>query len=121
SIESKAETATASVAKYLLDDVAPLLAEAKAEKLVADPLPTQPAIDGLFASDRTVTLDDGGTAWIITIRTSVDPAVEDWLSLSREDALENDDDRTRRLCIDLSLAHPFSSEFLGANFENVEL
>ena len=33
----------------------------------------------------------------------------------------DDTDRVRRLSLDLSLAHPFSTEFIGANNENVEL
>lgn len=40
---------------------------------------------------------------------------------AREDPKPGDEDKTRRLGIDLSLAHPFSAEFLGANNENVEL
>ena len=74
-----------------------------------------------MAAERTVTLDEGTYKWVITVRTSINPACEDWLSVSREDAQAGDEDQVRRLGIDLSLAHPFSAEFLGANNENVEL
>lgn len=121
SIEKKAETATALVAKYLVDDVAPLLTEANKAKVPTPPLPASPTHSLLLASEKTVELDDGGWRWIITVRTSVDPIVEDWLLLAKEDRTEKDDLQVRRLFIDLALAHPFSSEFLGANFENVEL
>ena len=70
---------------------------------------------------HTVGIDDGNWQWVITIRTSVDPAREDWVSLAKWESLMGDADKIRRLCVELSLAHPFSSEFLGANNENVEL
>ncbi len=121
SIESRATTATASVANYLTHDVAPLLIEAHNSPVEAPPLPEELPSSQLLASERTVEVDDGDWKWIITIRTSVDPAKDDWLSLSKQEALVDDANRARRLCVDLSLAHPFSSKFLGANYENVEL
>jgi hypothetical protein len=51
----------------------------------------------------------------------VDPSREDWVSLAKQDPRPGDIDDTRRLVVELALAHPFSSEFLGANNENVEL
>lgn len=121
SIESKAASATASVASYLASDVAPLLAEIHEFPLEASPLPEELPAHELLTSQKTVEIDDGAWTWIITLRTSVDSAVEEWLSLSKQEAVDGDDSRIRRLCIDLSLAHPFSSKFLGASFENVEL
>lgn len=121
SIESRAAAATASVAEYLENDVAPLLVEARANPADAPPLPAMLAPSPLQASERTVGIDDGNWQWVITIRTSVDPAREDWVSLAKQESLLVDADKIRRLCVELSLAHPFSSEFLGANNENVEL
>lgn len=121
SIESRATAATASVADYLAKDVAPLLVEAHNNPVDAPPFPEQLPASQLQASERTVEVDDGNWQWIITIRTSVDPAREDWISLSKQEAGVSDASRVRRLCVDLSLAHPFSSRFMGASFENVEL
>jgi hypothetical protein len=59
--------------------------------------------------------------WIITLRTSVNPAEERWVSLAQEDPLSSDTAKVRRLGVEVSLAHPFSLLFLGAHNENVEL
>jgi len=121
SIEARAAAATASVANYIEKDVAPLLAEAQANPTADPPLPGTLAPSQLQASERTVAVDDGNWDWLITIRTSVDPATEDWVSLAKRDPVPGDVDETRRLVVDLALAHPFSNEFLGANNENVEV
>lgn len=43
------------------------------------------------------------------------------MSVGKEEQQQEDTDRVRRLSLDLSLAHPFSTEFIGANGENTEL
>lgn len=121
SIEASAMTATVSVAQHLETEVAPLLIEVRDQPTTPAPLPFVLPDTELQASERTVTLDDGGYKWVITLRTSIDPANEDWVSLSKEDAHAKDEDSTRRIGIDLSLAHPFSTEFLGAGNENIEV
>lgn len=121
SIEARAAAATASVADYIEKDVAPLLVESQANPNLAPPLPQTLASSKLQASEKTVAVNDGNWDWVITIRTSVDPARDDWVSLAKQDPLPGDLDETRRLVVDLALAHPFSGEFLGANNENVEL
>jgi hypothetical protein len=119
SIEAKAQAATTAVAKHIEDEVAPLLADAQANPQVPAALPATLVQSSLQASERTVAINDGSYNWLITLRTSVNPAREDWLSLAKEDLPEYGDER--HLFIDLSLAHPFSAEFIGINYENVEL
>ncbi len=121
SIEARAAAATASVAQHLEKDVGPLLVEAREHPAAPDALPAVLPTTGMEASEKTVTLDDGNYNWVITVRTSIDPACEEWVSLAQEDLQPTDEDKTRRLGIDLALAHPFSVEYLGANNENVEL
>lgn len=120
-IESRAAAATAAVADYIERDVEPLLVEAQAAETEIPPLPETLAPSLLRASERTVQVSDGDYEWVITIRTSIDPAREDWVSLAKQESLVGDTEKVRRLVVDLSLAHPFSTEFLGANNENVEL
>ncbi len=121
SIESRATAATASVAEYIERDVAPLLVGAQTNRVEPPPLPQTMPANALQASERTVCINDGSWDWIITIRTAVDPAREEWVRLAKQDLQTGDTDSTRRLVVDLSLAHPFSTEFIGANNENVEL
>lgn len=120
-IESRAAAATASVADHIEKDVAPLLVEAQTNPAEPPPLPQVLPPSALQASERTVSVNDGNWDWVITIRTSVDPAREDWVSLAKQESLKGDMDNTRRLVVELSLAHPFSTEFLGTNNENIEL
>lgn len=121
SIEAQATVATASVAEYVQREMAPLLVESRLHPVEPPALPTAIERSALQASEREVTVDDGSWQWVITIRTSVDPARENWLSLAKEEQQQEDASTVRRLSLDLSLAHPFSSEFIGANGENTEL
>lgn len=121
SIGARATAATETVAKHLEKDVAPLLVEARQHPVSPEALALALPANDLKASERTATLNDGTYLWVVTLRTSVDPAREDWVSVAKEDGQAGDGERTRRLGIDLSLAHPFSAEFLGTNNENVEL
>lgn len=121
SIEARATAATDSVANYIEKDVAPLLAEAQSNPKQAPPMPQTLVPSALQSSEKTVSVNDGVWDWVISLRTSVDPAREDWVSMALQDSLSGDLDNTRRLVVELSLVHPFSSEFLGAQNENVEL
>jgi hypothetical protein len=120
-IEARATAATDAVAKHLQKDITPLLEDAREHPAEPEQLPSELPISDLNASESTVTLNDGSYKWVVTLRTSIDPAREDWVSVAKQDTRAGDEDRIRRLGIDLSLAHPFSSEFLGSNNENVEL
>lgn len=122
SIEVQATAATVSVALHLEKDIAPLLVEASQYPAEPAALPREINSSLLQASERKITVNDENYVWIITLRTSIDPARDEWVSLAKMEQEENDDsDRVRRLILDLSLAHPFSTEFIGANNENVEL
>lgn len=117
----KAEAATFVVAQYLEKHMAPLLIAAQSNPIEAPSIPVSIPRSQLQASERTVEINDGGWHWIITLRTSVDPASEDWVSLAKQNSESGDGDQVRRICVDLALAHPFSSEFLGTSNENIEL
>lgn len=120
-VEAKAEAATSAVAKHLETEVAPLLVDAQNNPSEPASVPTELIQSSLQASERTVEINDGSYAWHITLRTSVDPVREDWLSLAKQDSTGMGDREIRRLFVDVSLAHPFSAEFIGTNYENVEL
>jgi hypothetical protein len=121
SIEQKAVAATESVAEYVREEVAPLIVEARQNPPQVEEIPTLLIPNDLQASEQTVEIDDSLYRWIITLRTSVNPAEERWVSLAQEDPLSSDTAKVRRLGVEVSLAHPFSLLFLGAHNENVEL
>ena len=120
SIAERAQVATNAVAKHFQTEVAPLIEAAKSSPSEPAGIPQQLPVDQLHASEKQVTINDGDWEWVVTIRTSVDPSREQWLSISNHEHVDGGDN-VRNVEIELSLAHPFSSEYLGANNENVEL
>jgi hypothetical protein len=114
SIEQKAAAATTSVAEYVKQEVAPLIVEARQHPSRVEQIPTLLVPDSLRASEQTVEVDDSLYRWIITLRTSVNPAEEHWINLAQDDPLSSDSNKVRRLGVEVSLAHPFSLLFLGA-------
>ena len=97
------------------------MVEAKQHPVEVSELPESIDCNSQQSSERVVEIHDGSYRWVITLRTSLDPATEDWVSVAKEAQPTGMGEEIRRLTVDLSLVHPFSSEFLGANNENVEL
>lgn len=121
SIEQRAISATSSVADYVKEEVAPIIVEARQNPTSAEVIPPTLHSGTLRASEQTVEIDDSLYHWIVTLRTSVDPAEERWMSLAQDDPVTSDSAKIRRLGVQVSLAHPFSLLFLGAHNENIEL
>lgn len=121
SIEARASVATESVVKYIEQQVAPLIMDARINPAAPPALPQELPSSLLEASEKTVEVNDGRYLWIITLRTSIDPACEDWVSVAKHEQDGDILDRVRRLTLDISLAHPFSTQFLGSRNENIEL
>lgn len=120
-VEVQAAAATSSVANFIEDHVGPYIQDARVNPVEPDPLPPDLPISLLSASERTVEIHDGRYLWKILLKITVDPACEDWLSVAKNEEVKDTEDRIRRLTIELSLAHPFSTQFLGSRNENIEL
>lgn len=120
-IETRAAEATNAVAAYVEKEVSPLLIEAEQFPTDASKLPTELTSRELQSSERIVDIYDGNHQWVITLRTSVDPATEDWVSVAKNEEPTDSGNDIRRLTIDLSLAHPFCIQFLGVDNANVEV
>lgn len=121
-IEKQADAATAVVAKYIESNIQPLLTHIIEHPETPSEIKAQIPRSTLQASEREVSVEDGTFKWIITLRTSVDPAREEWVSMAKIKEDKNDNSaRVRRLYVDLSLAHPFSTKFIGSSNENIEL
>ena len=121
SVAQKAKTATELVAQDLEHQVPSAIDE-------QDPtddggqLPEVIESSAFETSSRTVEVEFAKHQWSITIRTGVDPAQGDWLRIAeRYTRASEGGTRVRFMTLDVSLAHPFSTEFLGSNNENVEL
>lgn len=122
SIEARAKTATDNVADVVKSDVQPVLEKEVSEPAQPVPLPPTVPKSDLQASERTVRIEDGRQTWEVTIQTTVDPAIGEWLRLGeRTTRQQNNGEVMRCIAIAVSLAHPFVAQFVGANNENVEL
>lgn len=117
-----AQTATKKVATHFVQEVAPLIEEAKEfpAKPAQVPATLSVSASNLQASEKTVSIHDGMWEWMVTLRTTIDPAKEHWLSIAKFET-ESNQDAKRNVEIELSLAHPFSMEYLGSTNENIEL
>jgi hypothetical protein len=120
-IHMKAQIATDNVAEVVEQDVPPVLQKEAIEPSEPPPIPPDVPRSGLQASERTVFVETDKQRWEVTIRTTVDPAVGLWLRLGDVVRRKKPDTDLRGVTIDVSLAHPFSQQFLGANNENLEL
>lgn len=122
SIEHLAITATNAVARSIETDVKAFLELEVDQPSSPMPLPKNITSSDMQASERVVLVDDGRTSWHITLRTSIDPARGKWLSLAKDEGNFHDHTRNiRHLILDISLAHPFVTQFIGSHNENVEL
>ncbi|MEJ7745311.1 MAG: ATP-binding protein [Luteimonas sp.] len=121
-IESKARTVTESVAADVANEVPPLIDREAENPHEAGPLPLDVPPSTYEVGSKTVLLDCAKQKWEVCIRTTVDPAEGDWLRIAERYVRHQENgERFRCVTIDVSLAHPFVTEFLGANSENIEL
>jgi hypothetical protein len=68
------------------------------------------------AGQRILNLDVRGKPWVVSIDLTTDPAATQWVQL-----MERSQSRGRRhLGIRLSMSHPFTQRFGGANAEQIE-
>lgn len=79
-------------------------------KVLAEPSET--------TSEYSIDLELKGRSWRVVIEIVNDPAVGEWVSLSDSPPVQDGDRRV--LEVRLSLDHPFSDRFAGANGENIE-
>jgi hypothetical protein len=120
-IHAKAQIATDNVAEVVEQDVPPVLQKEAIEPSQPPPVPPDVPKSELQASERTIYVETDKQRWEVTIRTTVDPGIGSWLRLGDVVRRKKPDADLRGVTIDVSLAHPFSQQFLGANNENLEL
>ncbi len=122
SIAAKAKAATETVADVVQSQVPPVIQREARATSEPEPIPPEIPSSTHEVSSRTVQVDDGTQKWDVEIRMTVDPAQGDWLRLGEQHVRRQEHgEQIRCLTIEVSLVHPFVTEFVGANHENVEL
>jgi Histidine kinase-, DNA gyrase B-, and HSP90-like ATPase len=120
-IEPTARKATETVAKVVQEDAPPVVSREAATSSTHGLLPLESPPDSYEIATRTVRASFSGQQWEVTVRTSIDPARGDWLRIAERFDRPDQGQAVRCLVIDVALASPFVTAFVGANHENVEL
>lgn len=111
------DSATKHTADVLRQDV-PHVIESQ---LAATPDPGTPPSElpkALEASSRVVKIEINGKPWEITLETSIDHSLVDWVDISNQPSFS---DNVWRVGIRMSLVHPFMTQFCGSDPEKVEM
>jgi hypothetical protein len=121
-MSAKAKSATDAVADVVETDVPPIIEKEIQDRQDRGPLPLDIEVSPEELSSKVVNFECAGQKWEVTIRTSIDPAQGDWLRIGeRHVRLEENGQKVRCVAMDVSLAHPFVTTFVGPHNENVEL
>lgn len=80
-----------------------------------------PPTQSLIATETRLSLPVDGEVWNILVRTSVDPAVTEWLRVSKSSRKVDLGGAVSDITIDVSMAHPFVQAYIGPRNENAEL
>lgn len=116
-LKHAAETATRHTAETIEHDVPQVIESQLATPADSGILPeTLPKAFETYK--RVVKLEINNEPWEITLETSIDPSLLDWVDISSQPSLlEN----ISRVGIRMSLVHPFMRQFCGSDTEKVEL
>jgi hypothetical protein len=115
-LKAEAEKASARVAETLQKEAARVLEEQSGTEPFMEPLPEAMPPDR-SASVRIIDVDHRGLKWRITIDLSMDPAIEDWISISDKPPSGNG---PREITVRMSLVHPFMQQFCRTESAEIE-
>ena len=82
---------------------------------------TAPPVDALIASETTFTLLVDSQKWNVTVRTSLDPALTEFVRIGKSENRQLVGLPIRDIVVDVSMTHPFVQQFIGSKNENAEL
>lgn len=77
--------------------------------------------EALVASETTFSLLVDSLKWNVTVRTAVDPVLNEWIRIGKNGTRQLEVTPIRDIVVDVSMAHPFVQQFIGSKNENVEL
>jgi hypothetical protein len=116
-LRAEAEKANARVAETIAKEAPPILEGQSAAPPVTEPPPEVVAPDPSGTS-KVIELTHRGARWKIRIELSLDPAIEDWLTLT--DRPPAGTDEPREITVRMSLAHPFMQRFCRPESSEIE-
>lgn len=90
------------------------------DEVVSATTGTAPA-DSLVATETKFSLLVDSQKWNVTVRTAVDPVLNEWVRIGKGDNRQLEGMPIRDIIVDVSMAHPFVQQFIGSKNENAEL
>ncbi|WP_240936380.1 ATP-binding protein [Hydrogenophaga crocea] len=75
----------------------------------------------LVATESKFSINIDGQLWNVLVRTSIDPAITEWVRVAKVENSQLDGMAVRDLTVDVSMAHPFVQQYIGPKNENAEL
>ena len=120
-VEERARKATDTVATVIERDL-PVVLEFDEEQ-PAEPAPIPPALlaPSVMLTERIINVKTHNSQWRLTVRTTLDPSIGDWLKLGESKRVTEGGATLNLVDVHVSLAHPFVVRFIGAGNENIEL
>ena len=115
-LKAEAEKASTRVAETLQKEAPRVLEEQSAAKPFLEPLPESVPPDQ-SATSRVIEVDNRGAQWQITIELAMDPAVEDWLTITDKPPSRGS---PREITVRMSLVHPFMHQFCRTDSSEIE-
>ncbi len=121
-LEPKLRAASASLKEEVAETASAALSSSPQESVPSETPATPQAVPQLVTSEELLDIKVDDQRWLVTVRTSVDPAVSDWLQIgehTKQLGLDGMDER--HLSVDISMAHPFVRQYIGPQNENAAL
>lgn len=115
-LKVEAEKASARVAETLQKEVPRVLEQQSSAQPFIERLPESVPPDQ-SASSRVIEVDHRGAKWRITIELAMDPAIEDWLTITDKPPLRGG---PREITVRMSLVHPFMRQFCRTDSSEIE-
>lgn len=115
-LKAEAEKANARVAETLQRDAPRVLDEQSAAEPFLESLP-ESVLPVQSTTSRVIDVDHRNAKWRVTIELAMDPAVEDWLTISDKPPKPG---TPREIGVRMSLVHPFMRQYCRADSEEIE-
>lgn len=115
-LKAEAEKASSRVAETLQKEAPRVLEEQSAAEPTPEPLP-ETILPDKSASSRVIEVEHRGTRWRITIELAMDPAIQDWLTISDKPQTNGS---PREIAVRMSLVHPFMQQYCRAESSEIE-
>jgi len=120
-VEERARKATDVVATVIERDLPDVLELDEAHPAEPASIPLSLLAPDITLTERIINVKTNNSQWRLTVRTSLDPAIGEWLKLGERKQVTENGLTLNQVDVHVSLVHPFVIRFIGSSNENVEL